>query len=205
MAEIISFEAYRRLRKLRKIKSARKRQMRLRVRQGDLDGLCGVYAIINAVSLVCGLNQKKQHQLFKSLLRTLEKNHYAAKAVLTGTGRKHLRRMLREAMHYMADAQDTAIKVSPLFPDKAHVNVADYWQGIRAFLSASDETRAVIVGISGRIEHWTCVRSVTRHSLCLSDSNATRYIRKRSCRTGKPKQTHYYLIPSEAWGISLKH
>ena len=41
--------------------------------QGDLDGLCGVYALVNAVDYLCGpLSHRKARQLFQQILTHLE-------------------------------------------------------------------------------------------------------------------------------------
>lgn len=45
---------------------------RVRVyQQGDLDGFCGVYAIVNALRYLLRLNRKQCQTIFATLVRTL--------------------------------------------------------------------------------------------------------------------------------------
>ena len=51
------------------------------IRQGDLDGLCGVYSIINALSVISDFNQAKRQDLFYSLVNKLNHKYDLAEII----------------------------------------------------------------------------------------------------------------------------
>jgi hypothetical protein len=208
MADIICFDEYRRSRKLHKIraiKKTRKQPKHIKPdRQGHHDSLCGVYSIINALNAVYKLSGEDRERLFKYLIKRLEKDQYVTKAIIGGTYKKHIDNMLVAAIDYLHRRHAVKIAVKRLFKRKTRIGVDRYWQTLTSFLESS-KRRAVIIGICGRDDHWTCVRAMKNLAMKLIDSSGERYLRKRSCRIGKPyTQKYYHLILNEAWGLSLK-
>ena len=73
-------------------------------RQGDLDGLCGVYSVVNAVRILCPeLDQDGAEWLFAHLLQSLsDADVDLSIAVTGGIGRVELARLVRAAIDFIA-------------------------------------------------------------------------------------------------------
>jgi len=210
MADIINFMTYRKHRKIRRLRNVPKpvqqgKRRRIKPkRQGDLDGLCGVYSIINAMCAVYKRKKIDKYRLFKHLLLTLEKDTTVTAAILDGTYKKHLNNMMETAVAYVGKKHGARITINPLFKHNSNISLKSYWKTLQEFLSKS-KRRCVIVGYRGKHDHWTVIYDVTNDALKLLDSGGTKRIRRHSCQVGKPYTDKYYhLIPSQVWGISLK-
>ena len=92
----------------RALKQRRRRGARRPFKQGDLDALCGVYSVVNAVRILCPeVDTETAKHLFdllmQKLLRTVG-NHTTA--VTWGIGRLMLTSLIDEAVTYMLDEFD---------------------------------------------------------------------------------------------------
>lgn len=210
MADIIDFSEYQKRKRLRKTRSKRsnkakkKRRCLKPDRQGYLDGLCGVYVIINALKAIHRIKESDRGQIFRRLIKTLEKDQSAGDAVVDGTGKSQIDAMLKEAIRYVEKKYKVHIAVKPLFRRNRGVSVKSYWGSLRHFLESS-KRNAVIMGFCGRHDHWTCVKYVSHSSMTLLDSSGYKRLYRRSCRMGKPyTDTYHHLLPTQVWGISLK-
>ncbi len=169
--------------------------------QGQLDGLCGVYVIINAMNLVYPMQRQDRVALFKHLITTLHRDKYVKDALLSGTYKRHLNLMLDAAIRFMRKQHRVTITVKMLFHHNKGVDMALYCQKLEAFLQ--HKNRAVIINLMGRLNHWSCVRAVTETSLILEDSYGYRYVRKRTCYIAKEYQTGHMITPTYTWGLSV--
>lgn len=209
MADIISFSTYAKHQKIRIIFSskAQKKGKRKPIKpkiQGDLDGLCGVYSVINAMRAVCKRKHVDKERLFKHLLHTLEKDTSIKDAMLTGTYKSHIDHMLKAATTYIGKKHGSKIAVQPLFKRKTKLRLGDYWKTVQAFLNESNRG-CILIGYRGKHDHWTVVHDVTDDALKLLDSGGSKRIRRSSCQLGKPScNKYYYLLPSQVWGIRLQ-
>lgn len=143
-------------------------------RQGDLDGLCGVYAILNGLRLLSESRARSSihRKLFAELTRALP------------SGR------LRAAMSDGLTAQDLVRAVASVFPRHEHplvqgVGLQQPWRRrnyrtqealLRDLREVSSRTdQAVIVHIvTPKFRHWSVVRSVSSSGIRLVDSTAMR-------------------------------
>lgn len=67
------------------VKRAAKRRRRRPYRQGDLDGLCGLYSTVNAVRVLCPeVDTEAAGALFATLMQGLNEAGAAAEDVVTG-------------------------------------------------------------------------------------------------------------------------
>ena len=63
---------------------------------------------------------------------------------------------------------------------------------------------AVIINITGRLEHWTCVKEVTPDWLVLADSAGIKQLKRQLCNIGIEEKGMYTLWPSMTYLLSLK-
>lgn len=161
--------------------------------QGSLDGLCGLYAVINAVVPLCPeLTENRCKDLFAALMAALCKRRRDPVAmVCAGLGTKGLRRLLKRAVRFAAEELGVTLQVEGFAPEPATVD--ELWTAIRDAITASS---VAIVGLSGRTGHWTVAIGVTPKSMRLLDSDGQRFLRRARCRFGVA-DSNYGISPED--------
>jgi len=149
-------------------------------RQGDLDGACGFYAVVNAVQL-----------LYPKIDRTRLFNHIVhdhTQHFVHGTGRNQLNRVLQKAESFMASRRvGMPIRIERPFWKCTPATLEEYWETLR---NMQGESEVPIIGYEfnkgdkpNTDAHWSVVRKVTKKHLILHDSDGTKRIpRERSQR-----------------------
>ena len=174
----------------------RRRRVRKPYRQGDLDGLCGVYSIVNAVRALCPeLDQEAAEWLFAHLLESLNGSGVDLSiAVACGIGRSELGRLIRAALAYIAEELEIKLTVKRLpKPLRLTTNLGTLWNAFETTLSP---TCVAIIGIAGIHSHWTIAAQVTTKQVRLYDSGRIAVLRRGLCTVGKAVNRH---------GIPPKH
>ncbi len=181
------------------------------IRQGSIDGLCGVYSVMNATEAVIGkfhydrkLGRKASQRkvLFKNLIGYLAKQGMLEDALVWGfenidakggfidiavkSVKKYQRRKLRKKIAFDTD----------------DVTLDAYWEKLTEHLSQPES--AAIICLSGRIKHWTCVRRITPCALILSDSSGIRRIAKGQCSIAEGSRDRYILRPMMTYLLSVE-
>ncbi len=164
---------------------SRKGRLREPYRQGDLDGLCGVYSAINAVRALCPeIDGDDASWLFDHLVRYLANNGNAASgAVANGIGCGDEARVLMKAVRYLADEHDIDLRLSRL--PKALRRAADIDRLWQALGEAVSSTCVAVLGLAGRHEHWTVAVDVSPQQIRLYDSGEISALRRRQCTLRK--------------------
>lgn len=150
--------------------------------QGDYDGLCGLYAILNAIRLAAAptqiLSHKHTQQLFVSGVRYLSDKACLERAVCWAIERQ---RWLGLMCHMRREAWRTArlrVHHEHLFePD----DETDAKKALAAIQHHIAERKAVLAFLRGAYRHYTVVAGSTPTSLILFDSYGYRWLRKASC------------------------
>ena len=152
-------------------------------RQGQLDGLCGLYALINAIRLATHHHTGEfGHGVWRDLLLALlgeaENVVGTATAVVYGIRTKPLYELAKRAASHMANEHGVPVTVSRSAGPKHS------FDGIIAHLADLTEKprSAVVIELSGDIRHWTVLRRVGKHSLELFDSSGMERVKLASCR-----------------------
>ena len=159
-------------------------------RQGDLDGLCGVYSTINAIRLLAPeLDRAAATCLFSHLMSELPKIGARPEEVITeGLWRRALERLLRCAARKMADEYDVVLKVARMPKPLRHTTRLDaLWTWLSNNLSP---TSVVILALSGRHSHWTVAVEISGQQIYLLDSGDLRVLRRCNCTVGHAKKRH---------------
>lgn len=164
---------------------AAKRRLPKPYRQGDLDGLCGLYSTINAIRVLCPeLDHGNHVWLFSRLLHELPKLGARLEVVATdGIGRGQLAKLIRRAAADVADEFDIGLRVTRV--PKTLRRTADlktFWAWLGRHLSP---TSVAVVGLDGRMSHWTVAVKVTGQQVRIFDSGDMGAIRRRSCTVGR--------------------
>ena len=159
-------------------------------RQGDLDGLCGVYTIINAVSaLAPAMTDRKALRLFDSLMGDLRQRDTGRQSlVVAGLNRRRLLQTLRGANRFA----ERELK-GQLIWSRVPADVAARWS-MKALWRLLDRRLSsdfvAVIGLDGRHDHWTLAVAVTDRTIKLRDSDGLEILRRSACsgsvRSGAP-------------------
>ena len=178
------------------------------IRQGSLDGLCGVYSVINATEIVIGKFMRHQHKskgqkrkLFKALVRYLARKNKLESALTEGLHKIDTPGGLLDiAIKSVKQYQRLEMRKQRAF-DQAPKTLDQYWERLTDHLRQNET--AVIIGISGRLEHWTCVKAITPEALILADSSGVKLILRQQCTIGPVERRLYKLWPRKTYLLSI--
>ncbi len=135
--------------------------------QGQLDGLCGVYAIVNAIeATVANWDRTDAQSLFHFLTTSLTAEGKLPGIMALGMGRRDLGQLIDHADTYLA--AHYGLRLTRRFAFARPTSLGQYWQRLENHLQAPGHT--AIVGLCGRYAHWTCVHEMTGNTLQTLDS-----------------------------------
>lgn len=150
------------------------------LRQGQLDGLCSLYAIINGLRLACAgtvsITRRKNKDLFALGLAFLGRKGELHEVVAEG-----LRRRRRQALaHHLAQAIScSGRQVTIERPDKAErSSLEDVFHWITASLN---QNKPVLIPLMGALNHLTVVWGISEERLFLFDSGGRHHVRTSRC------------------------
>ena len=171
--------------------------------QGDYDGLCGLYCLINAVRLVLAPHRELKHEEVRTL--------FAA-----GVGFLTSRGALPNAVHSCVTERDwpklaarivevtEAIAGRPIHLDRPLLPARETCQ---AALSRLDgliaSSKAACVFLRGRTRHYTVISGYTPASLMLFDSFGYRRVLRSSCGTRKGDRRRHRLHLRAIFTVSV--
>jgi hypothetical protein len=142
--------------------------------QGDLDGLCGVYAIVNAVRLAAQPHHRLRvadcRELFAVLLAELADEGRLRGFVTHGLGSRVLARLLRRAERWLRTQHGLTLEVHRPFRKQDQPEFDECLRVLTEHLE-----RLGTAAIVGSDEHWTVIRGVTAKRLLLADSDGRRH------------------------------
>lgn len=154
-------------------------------KQGDLDALCGVYSIVNAVRALCPeVGRAAATELFDHLMRSLRKvGANAATAVGGGIYHQEVARLARHATAYVGKHHGVALALEPMpKPKLTGRDLTGFWHTLSQTLTPE---RVAILALDGRHDHWTVAVAATRTRLLLFDSVGMRWLRRSHCAVGR--------------------
>ena len=162
--------------------------------QGYLDGLCGIYSVINATRLVVkDIQEEEAIKLFGKCMRHVEKRKSLGKVSTGGVNESDIWSILKKVV-----LVDYGIAVERPFYKTRDVPVHHYFKELREHFD-QDGKRSVIVCVERRDwDHWTVIRSMTMKRITLFDSCSMTTINTSRCITKKPTKKKPYLINTKA-------
>jgi len=169
-------------------------------RQGRLDGLCGVYALINALRVLCPrLDEDACERAFCALIRARARQKCSPLAVISGgLSRRELLKLIGPWQRFAAREFGVTLTVNRL--KVSDPSLRGIWRGLRRAL---DGKSIAIVGLDGAERHWTVVYAATERTLRVADSSGLRMIFRSQCTVGHTS-LRYQLRPSEVLVLQIK-
>ena len=152
------------------------------VRQGGLDGLCGLYAVINACNnLKMNLGHAERMKLFELGICYLDEKNILKNTMVSGMGITHVKAIIRVFKDYLVEEHGVKLISKPITANAGNIN--GLWTLLSQFME--DHDGAVVLGLTGMHDHWTCVVDISDATLQLCDSDGLRRINKSYCTCGK--------------------
>ncbi|MBB3930025.1 hypothetical protein GGR25_001064 [Kaistia hirudinis] len=154
------------------------------MRQGDLDALCGVYAVINAVRRAIGtrapLDEGELKLLFSKLMRAANKEIGALRATTYGMDAAPLWKLTGAARTHIAKRHGLELTAERPFHGQKRVPSNDVLLWLDQALPQTNS--AVLVGLEGEFDHWTVAHRFTTAYLAFFDSAGFSRVRIERCR-----------------------
>lgn len=194
--------------------------------QGNLDALCGVYAVINAMEMLANLDEEEKAKLFERLLKALAAPNNALKiddkwpeelsaeilikSIVGGTFLPMMRRLVDIGVtccNYEFCSDDMTVRVEHPTGSNKPADIRGVWKLLHNhFENFTEYTCAAIIGLSDGCDHWTCVTRVTKSTLELKDSgpNIVKRLTKRSLTQSREADRKYKIDADSIWLLSVE-
>lgn len=151
--------------------------------QGDLDGMCSLYAVINSIRW-CIKDQPlaQKGPQWRDLFTAL--NDYAIKELgcltfaSTGLGLNSMIWLIRSAQDYMHEVHKIDIHTHRPFANNKPTQLDQVSQTTQNHIS--QEHSSALFAVYGQMNHWTVVTEITAKRVKTFDSDRTSYIPIRS-------------------------
>jgi len=163
--------------------------------QGELDGLCGIYSVINGLlwalhtlrsqrstraRQVRPLTMGECHDLFSSLLVCMILHHETVQPAVDGLNSRDLAQLLRRGAHWLAERRAMRLSVVRPFHRRLRVPANELRKAMGDHLAKPGT--AAIIGIDPPWHHWTVATSVSPTRLKLLDSSGEQFVSLRERR-----------------------
>lgn len=159
--------------------------------QGALDGLCGVYSIINASKIINDFSNEKCNELFQQVVRFLDSERSLVKLLINGIDIN----LIGQVMNNVKELN--ILKEQP-YRGKSETTLKEFWGSMQTFLNG--QNRAILLGLGGVHDHWTVVQSMSDKQMKLLDSDGLKQLNRNSCTTGEPdRQRRHCIYPTHSY------
>jgi len=157
--------------------------------QGYLDGLCGVYSVINATRLIVrNMTETEAMKLFGQCMKQVEKRRSLSKASTEGIDGNDLWSILKSI------AGNYPIKVGRPFLNSGTISLDSFIRELRKYFQQEGK-RSAIVYLEGKTwDHWSAVEALTEKRIRLFDSSLIKTINIDRCVVRKPTKAKPYLF-----------
>lgn len=167
--------------------------------QGDLDGLCGLYAVINAVRLACAPDRPITHREAKGLFAA-GAEHLCRKQILkatlqSGLTRKRQAKLAKAVLHYAAQDLQRPMQLRPVKSVAGQYHAA-IWDEI-------DQGHPVCALFDGALDHYTVIAGISHNRLTFFDSTNLSWVSRASCRySAEPHIARHHIKTRSLFAIA---
>jgi hypothetical protein len=176
------------------------------LQQGDLDGLCGAYAIVNAVTHLLhdrGFTRPEANRLFRSLCRTLHRRQKMPQAVWRGTYIEDIDAMLRTVQRHVRESFGLRLRIARPFAGVAVRRKDKFFKVLSGSFEATEGRKVAIIGLDKPGFHWTIAADVNHRCFRLYDSGRSKQLRYGDCTLGKTVHGRQVILPAETRILAL--
>jgi hypothetical protein len=146
--------------------------------QGELDGLCGLYAIVNATRIAMSPSNRMKSadckDFFEFLIACLHKKGMLFTAMTNGMSPRLVSKLLRQSDHWLKRNFDARLRIKRLHhlkPEAPRIRVV-----VALAAHLRQPNTAALVAVECGHAHWSVVRKVAAGSLLMFDSDGMKRI-----------------------------
>lgn len=168
--------------------------------QGNLDGLCGVYAVVNSVRNMISkrLNGEEEKELFRQLIAKLGEEGRLEDALCNGMTVQPLGRLIDSASLFLQTKRGNCLNRQLAFR-RPPEGLQHFWETTFAHLDEHGPG-SVILGLGGKYDHWTCISTMSDNTVTLIDSDGMRRLHRKHCTVSDAKGSrHHVLWPTQTY------
>lgn len=175
--------------------------------QGDLDGLCGVYAVVNAIRLALQPLSRFDYatfsDFFEELVAEVDRHQGFGKASVSGITTPKLMRLLKLA----GEVADSNLGVNLEIGRPLLASRRPPFDRAIGHLRAELQRPAtsLLLGLGGEYDHWTVAHRITRASILLYDSAGYSRVAIKECRmtheTDRSAKCPHIIGPGSAFVV----
>lgn len=161
-------------------------------RQGDLDGLCGIYSIVNSMSLLAP-ETFNPADLFEKLVRSFGRN--AASVVVNGIHFHQITELLKLTRKYL-DGLDVEMHFRKAFyvePD----SLLEFWKSVQEHHALYGDG-SVLIALEGVMSHWSCIKKVHTDRFEMADGGVKVIHRSKTTIKKSSVRRPIVLLPNQA-------
>jgi hypothetical protein len=153
------------------------------LQQGNLDGLCGIYSIINAIRFLCKeFKREESFALFHFLTGKVKKRGNLNEIITQDLTPKKFKHLQKSALKWLKQEHGIKIKQQRYKNKKANkFTLKTVWNDFSNQLSRNT---VILIGFTGKQNHYSVITGITAKALVTFYSCKTQLIRKSQCSTG---------------------
>jgi hypothetical protein len=169
--------------------------------QGDLDSLCGIYSLVNAMSYLYH-GKIKRRSLMRKLIDKHQQHACTATLLTEGMDGEQLYFLITQVLQSDDFQRRFPISVSSPFTSSKKVSIKQLIKKIINFFNTYDDITERIVLIGSEL-HWTLIFHIDHHFIYYFDST---YLKKGYIRslTLSPGYGYRSIIPQYIYFLSRK-
>lgn len=173
------------------------------LRQGALDSLCGVYAILNAVRLLAypdkHIHMRDLKTLFRRGVKILSKQRHLKFTLSWGLDPVPWDRFLERFLPDVEAVVGFRIKQHKVFESEDGRKVSEVARALRSHL---DQGHPIVLILGGAYDHWTVIAGHSEQRLHLFDSYGYCWISTRSLTLDQQLRNRAHLLmPDATWAF----
>ncbi len=173
--------------------------------QGRLDGLCGVYSIINALHAKLNWSSADAKEAFTFLCKEINLvDGRLHEVIVDGMGPRLLGHLLDRLSADFLAKRNVTLARRFAFRTVPVSSLKEYWGRLESHL-AQEGPCSVILGLSGRYNHWTVVAGMSSRSIEVFDSDNLKRISRRHSTVSEPCDSGriHHLSPTQTFLLSF--
>jgi hypothetical protein len=167
--------------------------------QGEFDGLCGIYAVVNALCLLVAsqspLSYAQCARLYGRGVEIVRRQDRLAFAATFGISQTLWRQLSAALCASVRRTSGLAVRSTLPFASSSRVPRARVFAAIEA---AIDAEQPVLVALLGAYNHYTVICAYTDTRFVLHDSYAYHWISKASCGVSHDGSTSRHQIATRS-------
>lgn len=164
--------------------------------QGQFDGFCGIYAAINGLRLLSGIDGKLAQadceKLYSRAVRLLHDDQQLLRAARWGIAERRWRHIVDARCVNASRMAQRDIRATRAFPGRKVPSRPEAFAIIENAISAQ---RPVLVCLEEQYSHYTVINAYTPYRFVLHDSYGYQWISKDACGSGLRSAPEQRLPP----------